>query len=138
MRARSCGGAPGVRAYSEGCRCGGCRAAKTAADRRHAERKRAGLVEPAGLAPWRPDPLLAGFVARFGGLPRLPGAACVGRWGLFDPRGEGEDRADAARRHVAALRICGACPARTPCASWASGQPANQLGGVVGGAIHDE
>lgn len=71
------------------------------------------------------------------GTPRLTGAACAGRWELFDPRGvdvvqETVPEADA--RHAEALAICAACPALGACRAWvAESRPSQRPAGVVAG-----
>ena len=67
--------------------------------------------------------------AALGGIPRLPGAACRGRWELFDS----PDATDIA----AAIQTCSSCPARYRCAEWvASLSPKQRPAGVVAGQIH--
>ena len=64
----------------------------------------------------------------------LPGAACVGRWSLFDPPARGEPPATTRQRHTQALAICAACPALDRCKDWVDQLPPNQRPpGVVAG-----
>lgn len=67
-------------------------------------------------------PLLAAVLRD---TPRLPGALCRGRHRLFD--------ADGQHDVSGALELCGRCPARGPCAEWASREPAYRLTGVLAG-----
>jgi len=50
------------------------------------------------------------LLAALGPATDFTGAACVGRWGLFDPRGDRESTDDLAERHEAAVHVCGTCP----------------------------
>jgi Transcription factor WhiB len=72
---------------------------------------------------------LVGLFDALAGVPRLPGAACCGRWKLFDS----DDQADIA----AATEICSRCPALSLCTEWvASLPPKHRPSGVVAGRIH--
>jgi hypothetical protein len=75
------------------------------------------------------------------GVPRLAGAACVGRWpGLFDPPGQGEslDDPDVEYRHRIAIGICGGCDCISDCARWVDSLPASKRpAGVVAGRLPD-
>lgn len=62
-------------------------------------------------APRPLDPALGDLLSG----PCLPGAACAGRWILFDPPMPDEDEDDVAYRHTAALAVCEFCPALGPC-----------------------
>lgn len=57
--------------------------------------------------------------------PRLPGALCRERPGLFD----GDDDESAA----VAADLCGRCPAREPCADWAATLRYDKIDGVIAG-----
>jgi Transcription factor WhiB len=59
------------------------------------------------------------------GIPALPNAACREQRDLFDSC----EPTDIRR----AISVCGRCPARLPCASWADSLPPRRLDGVVGG-----
>lgn len=68
------------------------------------------------------------------GAPSLPGAACRGKWEMFDPLAGTslrEQRAERERR-VAAARVCGTCPARLACPTVTTSMSA----GVAVGARH--
>jgi WhiB family redox-sensing transcriptional regulator len=76
--------------------------------------------------------LLAAIVAR---LPRLDGAACIGKHDVFDLR----DLTDPTHASVEAeaLALCRACPALAGCAVWFSGlRPSQKPHGVVAGVVH--
>lgn len=54
------------------------------------------------------------------GVPSLPGAACVGRWELFDEvaGARGQERRELERQRVErAAAVCRSCPARPGCPS---------------------
>jgi len=53
------------------------------------------------------------LLAELGAAADFAGAACVGRWGLFDPRGDRESNDDLAERHEAASHVCATCPLPT-------------------------
>lgn len=74
----------------------------------------------------------------FTGIPELPGAACVGRSDLFDPRGDYEPAERARQRHDVAVQICAACPALRPCKAWAGTLDNRRIRGVVAGYIRRE
>lgn len=66
----------------------------------------------------------------------LPGAACTGRWSLFDPPPRGEPPAATRQRHTQAIELCHACPALNRCKDWLDQLPHNQKpAGVVAGII---
>ncbi len=65
------------------------------------------------------------------GLPRFDGAACSGRWSIFEPQRDGERRDDVLERHHDAEQLCATCPALAPCRDWADGEPLD--GSVIGG-----
>lgn len=48
-------------------------------------------------------------------LPRLPGAACVSQYALFDDVPGCQSRDQRAERFEAAVRVCESCPARPAC-----------------------
>ena len=78
----------------------------------------------------KPGPLAAALSAP----PTLDGAACIGRWSLFDPQHDHEPAADTTRRHRTALRICQACPVLAACHRWAATLPAtHRPAGVLAG-----
>lgn len=66
---------------------------------------------------------------------KLPGAACVGRYELFDPR----PASDPDRPYVeaTALQICSSCPALGACQQWYRTLPPDQrpYGCVVAGQV---
>lgn len=71
------------------------------------------------------------------GAPSLPGAACAGRWSLFDAPEPGADPDDAAYRQQVALRLCRTCPALTRCAEWVDSLPKSKRPtGVIAGQLH--
>ena len=68
--------------------------------------------------------------------PKLDGARCRNLWAAFDPPEAGEDPADVAYRHSAALALCQRCPALTPCRDWLDAlTPAQRPLGVVAGRV---
>ncbi|BBZ03603.1 hypothetical protein MCHIJ_30400 [Mycolicibacterium chitae] len=76
--------------------------------------------------------------ASLGGIPLLPGAACVGRSELFDERADHEDPDDRKYRHDKAVRICRACPAQPDCTTWFESLPtAQKPTGVIAGRNHE-
>lgn len=79
----------------------------------------------------KPGPLAAALSAP----PTLDGAACIGRWSLFDPQHDHEPAADTTRRHLAAARICTTtCPVLAACHRWAATLPAtHRPAGVLAG-----
>ena len=80
----------------------------------------------------KPGPLAAALSAP----PTLDGAACIGRWSLFDPQHDHEPAADTTRRHRTALRICQACPVLAACHRWAATLPAtHRPAGVLVGYL---
>ncbi|WP_234784608.1 hypothetical protein [Mycolicibacter heraklionensis] len=71
--------------------------------------------------------------------PHLRGAACLGLWSLFDPRGAGEPEQCAAERHQQAIEMCADCPALAACSAWVGALPARERPtGVVAGLLVDE
>lgn len=69
----------------------------------------------------------------------LPGAACTGRWELFDPPTRGEPPATTRHRHTQALALCHTCPALDRCRDWLDQLPPNQKpAGVVAGTTIKE
>ncbi len=78
----------------------------------------------------------AALAAALAAAPRLPGAACKGRYELFDPAEPGEDEDDYTYRDETALAICRHCPALTDCQSWLETLPPRQQPpGVIAGRI---
>ena len=75
------------------------------------------------------------FFAALAGVPRLPGAACVGRHTLFDPRAlDDPDRPDTEAR---ALSLCRSCRALAGCEAWFFGLPPKQRPhGVIAGRVN--
>lgn len=74
-----------------------------------------------------------------GGLDaNLDGAACVGRWHLFDPRGAREPDAALAERVDRARAICRTCPVLNPCRDTAANMPSRNRSGVWAGVLYDE
>ncbi|HME16033.1 MAG TPA: WhiB family transcriptional regulator [Mycobacterium sp.] len=71
------------------------------------------------------EPWVEAVAAILRGTPRLPGALCRQRAGLFD----GDDNQDARD----AAELCGHCPAREPCSAWADTLRHNQINGVIAG-----
>lgn len=69
------------------------------------------------------------------GIPDLPGAACVGLAGMFDPRRDGELPDLLARRHALAVKVCTTCPALQPCRVWARTLDNRRIRGVVAGHV---
>jgi hypothetical protein len=68
---------------------------------------------------------LAELLDELGSTVKLPGAACRGRWRIFDSSDP--------QNIAAAQRICAGCPALDRCRSWAATQ--QQLTGVVAGVV---
>lgn len=74
--------------------------------------------------------------------PSLPGAACAGRWELFDHAAEAKTTGLAAGRAQAkaqdeALRVCAGCPQLEPCKAWVDSLPRNKRPyGVVAGRLN--
>ena len=78
----------------------------------------------------------ADLFSALSGAPDLPGAACINKWGLFDPEPEGrtERAADTQQRHAQAVAICESCPVLAPCRDWLNGLPRGKRpAGVVAG-----
>lgn len=75
----------------------------------------------------------AGLADALSCAPDLEGAACVGRWALFDPRADDETPEDAQCRHQAALSICATCPIFDDCSSWAASLGPCEVMGVLAG-----
>jgi len=71
------------------------------------------------------EPWVDLIAAALRGTPKLPGALCRQRSELFDG-----DRDQDARE---AAELCGDCPAREPCGSWADSLRHNQMHGVIAG-----
>ncbi|MCA2248825.1 WhiB family transcriptional regulator [Mycobacterium intracellulare] len=68
-------------------------------------------------------PELVGAILR--GVPKLPGALCRQRPGLFD--GDGDETAEQA------AELCRHCPALRECGDWAATLRHNQANGVLAG-----
>lgn len=68
-------------------------------------------------------------------MPRLPGARCRGRSGLFDRTVPGvASRTEAARARREALRLCRDCPALRACGDWLDSlEPPHRPRGVIAG-----
>ncbi len=79
------------------------------------------------------------LLAELGHAHDFTGAACVGRWGLFDPRGDRESTDDLAERHEAAAHLCGTCPLPTfaRCAALSRTLPKAGRHGVWAGRSYD-
>lgn len=79
------------------------------------------------------------LLAALGTATDFAGAACVGRWGLFDPRGDHESTDDLAERHEAASHVCTTCPLPTfaRCAATARALPKAHRRGVWAGTSYD-
>jgi WhiB family transcriptional regulator, redox-sensing transcriptional regulator len=68
-------------------------------------------------------------------IPNLTGAACAGRWELFDL--QPFPRADRAMREAQALTLCAHCPALLECKRWLDSMPPSvQPYGVIAGRVH--
>lgn len=111
--------------------------------RRWRERRRQGLVNvrlgPVLTPKLSPSELLLNRVASSVPTPPLRGAACTGKWGLFDPRPSGESEKAAAERHQKAVELCAGCPALAACQAWVEALPARERPlGVVAGRLVDE
>ncbi|WP_298442818.1 WhiB family transcriptional regulator [Gordonia sp. (in: high G+C Gram-positive bacteria)] len=69
-------------------------------------------------------------------LPDLSGAACSGRWELFDEAEPGEDLDQVRYRHAEAAQICRACPVLDDCREWSANLPGkHRPPGVLAGVI---
>jgi len=79
------------------------------------------------------------LLAELGHAHDFTGAACAGRWGLFDPRGDRESTDDLAERHEAAAQMCGTCPLPVfaRCAATARALPKAHRRGVWAGTSYD-
>ena len=70
-------------------------------------------------------------------IPALPGARCRGRWDLFDPREDREDKGAARNRHEQALGLCRLCPALAGCTAWFDSLPRGKRPqGVIAGRVY--
>jgi Transcription factor WhiB len=67
------------------------------------------------------------LLAELSASPKLPGAACRGRWKLYDSA----DADDVA----SAQRICAGCPALQACRQWVETSPQRLHGYVVAGVV---
>lgn len=69
--------------------------------------------------------------------PRLPGAKCIGRADLFDPREPNTDPETVEYAQNAALRLCRSCPALASCSQWFDSLPPRHRPlGVIAGRLH--
>lgn len=116
---------------------------RTERNRRYAERRRKGLVQPRPRRAETPRPSQAvERLARLTAAVPMPlelrrSAPCRGRWAIFDPAHEGEHRTAASQRHAAAVEFCGHCRLLSICTAWVASLPENQRpGGVVAGQIN--
>ena len=76
--------------------------------------------------------LTEGLFGMLANLPRLDGAACVGKAELFDP---GTDEAT----ETIARAMCLNCPALAPCAAWVESLPPSQRPfGVTAAVVRHE
>ena len=71
------------------------------------------------------------------GRDRWTGAACLGRWQLFDPRRDDEAAEDYSVRVTLAQGICGTCPILTTCRDYAGNARPNQRAGIWAGIAYD-
>ncbi|UUO01695.1 WhiB family transcriptional regulator [Mycolicibacterium novocastrense] len=63
-------------------------------------------------------------------VPHLPGAACRGKWEIFDAEDPADPRAEQA------LGLCARCPALAACTAWIDGLPPTlRPAGVVAGRL---
>ena len=69
--------------------------------------------------------------------PNLDGAACVGDWDLFDPKGENEPADLHALRTEYAKAICGVCPVLERCHETAMNLRASERIGTWAGMTFD-
>jgi len=79
------------------------------------------------------------LLADLGPAADFTGAACLGRWGLFDPRGDRESTDDLAERHEGAAHVCATCPLPTfaRCAATVRALPKSGRRGVWAGHSYD-
>jgi WhiB family redox-sensing transcriptional regulator len=85
-----------------------------------------------GFLPTRAMTEILASAAHF---PFFEGAACLGRWDLFDQR----PGTDPNREHIEtqALALCNTCPALQACRHWFDSLPPRQRpAGVIAGKIH--
>lgn len=68
---------------------------------------------------------------------RWTGAACVGRWRLFDPRGDRENDETFTARTFRAQTICGTCPIRARCRDFAANARPRDRAGIWAGQPYD-
>ncbi|BBY91331.1 hypothetical protein MGALJ_10000 [Mycobacterium gallinarum] len=81
-----------------------------------------------------------GLVNALFGIPDLAGAACWGRWDLFDPERErepGQQSEDPHDRHQLAVSIClNECPVLDQCRAWVDSlKPSQRPIGVIAGTV---
>ncbi|HIW69674.1 MAG TPA: WhiB family transcriptional regulator [Candidatus Dietzia merdigallinarum] len=65
------------------------------------------------------------------------GAACIGLWHEFDPRGDHEGDDEYTARVYRAQTICGTCPILTDCRGYASNARPRDRAGVWAGVAYD-
>lgn len=67
----------------------------------------------------------------------LDGAACAGRWGLFDGRGDRETDTEFGDRVRAAATVCRTCPILAACHETAQNLRPSQRSGIWAGIPYD-
>ena len=82
----------------------------------------------------------AGLAAALSAVPKLDGAACWGRWDLFDPeadREHGQQSEDPHDRHQLAVSIClTECPCLDACRSYVESlRPSQRPIGAIAGSV---
>lgn len=83
-------------------------------------------------ADYRPEGSIELLAAILGDTVKLPGARCIGKAELFEPKREDESPQSARRRHDLAAAECAACPALTECREWVASLASRQRpAGVV-------
>ena len=65
------------------------------------------------------------------------GAACIGLWHEFDPRGDHEGDDEYTARVYRAQTICGTCPILTDCREYAQNARPKDRAGVWAGVSYD-
>ena len=71
------------------------------------------------------------------GRDRWTGAACIGEWELFDPRGDDEPAELFSTRLEYARAYCRACPVLEKCHETAQAMPATHRAGIWAGTVFD-
>ena len=71
------------------------------------------------------------------GRDRWTGAACLGEWATFDPRGDDEPADDYEARVYRAQTICGTCPILTECRDYAGNARPRERAGTWAGKPFD-